>query len=54
MANQIWLSLIGETHRLTAKNSLTESPVEECVLHIKMQNRPFMGGSNGEHRVDGG
>jgi hypothetical protein len=28
--------------------------VEEGVLHIELLDRPFTGGSNGEHRADGG
>jgi hypothetical protein len=54
VTNKIRLSWIGETHRLTAENSLAESPVEEGVLHIEQLNQPFTGGSNGEHRADDG
>jgi hypothetical protein len=28
--------------------------MEEGVLHVKLLNRPFAGGSNPKHRVDGG
>jgi hypothetical protein len=28
--------------------------MEEGVLHIELLNQPFTGGSNGEHRADGG
>jgi hypothetical protein len=48
------LGWIRESSGLTAEDSLTEHAVEESILHIELLNWPVVGGSNGEHRVDGG
>jgi hypothetical protein len=53
VTNQVRLSWIGEIRRLTVENNLTENPVEEGVLHVKLLNQPFAGGSNSKHRADG-
>jgi hypothetical protein len=52
--DQIWLSGIGEPHRLTAVDGLTESVVEEDVLHVKLLNRPVESSSHGEYCADSG
>jgi hypothetical protein len=48
------LGKIHESGGLTAVDSLIERAVEEGVLHIKLLNQSITGGSNGEHRADGG
>jgi hypothetical protein len=48
------VSRIGETHGLAAEDSLSESAVEEGILHIELLNDPIMGDSSGEHHVNGG
>jgi hypothetical protein len=42
---------IGEYRGLTAEEGLTESVIEEGVLHIELLNRQVTGGSNGKHHA---
>jgi hypothetical protein len=48
------VSWIHEPCGLIAENSLIESVVEECILHIELLNGSVMGDSSSEHRVNGG
>jgi hypothetical protein len=48
------LGWIGETCGLTIEDNLTESAVEEDVLHIELLNQLVVGGSSGEHHSDDG
>jgi hypothetical protein len=48
------VSWIGKTRGLAAVDSLSESAMEEGILHIELLNRPVMGDNSGEHRAHGG
>jgi hypothetical protein len=52
--DQVGVSYISEPCGLTAENNLTESAMEEDVLHIELLNRPVVGDSNSEHHANVG
>jgi hypothetical protein len=54
VTNQVGVSWNGETRGLATVDSLSESVMEEDILHIELLNRAVMGDSSGEHCVHGG
>jgi hypothetical protein len=52
--DQVGSSRIGETYGLAAQDSLSESVVEEGILHIKLLNGLVKGDTSGAHHANGG
>jgi hypothetical protein len=50
----IGLRRINKSSRLAAVDGLREGAVHDCILHIKLMNRPRAGDVQGEHGADRG